>query len=222
MPKTANPDPSLFLDILNTLETLDIPYMIIGAFAGTVYGITRVTYDIDIVIDLNDAQIEPLAEAYPPPRYYADPYQMQQSIALGIMFNIIDGERGEKADLIPLTMVSRYRNAFQNRVRQTVNAGSATFDVWCARPEDVIIGKLMAWAEGRSRKHESDIYEMLTFYYLGLATDLDRPLDEAYIDRCAAQLGHDAAEFWHTVKTQARAEATRQHPAARPEMTEDA
>lgn len=210
MPKTANPDLSLFLDILKTLESLDIPYMIIGAFAGTVYGVTRVTYDIDIVVNLNDAHIGALAETYPPPRYYADPYQMQQSVAMGIMFNIIDGERGEKADLIPLTMVSRYRHAFQNRVRQTVDVGGATFDVWCARPEDVIIGKLMAWKEGRSRKHESDIYEMLTFYYLGLATDLGSPLDEAYIDQRAAQLGHDVAEFWRAVKTQAQNEAARQ------------
>jgi len=184
--------------------------MIIGAFAGTVYGITRVTYDIDIVVSLNDAQIEALAEAYPPPRYYADPYQMRQSIALGIMFNIIDGERGEKADLIPLTMVSRYRHAFQNRVRQTVGVGDATFEVWCARPEDVIIGKLMAWAEGRSRKHENDIYEMLTFYYLGLGSTLDSPLDEAYIDQRAALLGQDVLEFWQTLKTQAKAEAARQ------------
>ena len=143
MPKTGNSDLSLFLDILQTLESLEIPYMIIGAFAGTVYGITRVTYDIDIVVSLNDAQIDALAEAYPPPRYYADPYQMRQSIALGIMFNIIDGERGEKADLIPLTMISRYRHAFQNRVRQIVGVGDATFEVWCARPEDVIIGELL-------------------------------------------------------------------------------
>ncbi|HQI86371.1 MAG TPA: hypothetical protein PKV20_17485 [Anaerolineae bacterium] len=43
MPRTDKPDLSLFLDILNTLEALEIPYMIIGAFAGTVYGITCVT-----------------------------------------------------------------------------------------------------------------------------------------------------------------------------------
>lgn len=60
MPKNGNPDLSLFLDILKTLESLDIPYMIIGAFAGTVYGVTRVTYDIDMVVDLNDAHIEAL------------------------------------------------------------------------------------------------------------------------------------------------------------------
>jgi len=210
MPKTANVDLSLFFDILNTLETVNIPYMIIGAFAGAVYGVTRVTYDIDIVVDLEDAHIDALAKAYPPPRYYADPYQMRKSVALGIMFNIIDGERGEKADLIPLTMVSRYRRAFQNRVRQTIDMGNATLDVWCARPEDVIIGKLMAWAEGRSRKHESDIYEMVAFYHLGLTADLDTPLDETYIDQQSVQLGPAVVELWHTLKGQAREDVKRQ------------
>ncbi len=205
MPRADNPDLSLFLDILHTLEALEIPYMIIGAFAGTVYGITRVTYDIDIVVDLDDARIDALVEAYPAPRYYADPYQMRSSVAMGIMFNIIDSERGEKADLIPLTMVSRYRLAFENRVRQTVDMpGSAPFDVWCARPEDVIVGKLMAWAEGRSRKHESDIHEMLVYDALGFLGPLGLTLDEAYVERRAAQLGADVLEFWQLLKAAAR------------------
>jgi len=87
---------SLFFSILQTLESLNTPYMIIGAYAGTIYGVTRITYDI--VVDLNDAHIEALAAAYPSPRYYADPEMMRNSIQMGIMFNIIDGERGEKAD----------------------------------------------------------------------------------------------------------------------------
>ena len=37
---------------------------------------------------------------------------------------------------------------------------------WCARPDDVIYGKFLAWDEGRSRKHEADIYDMLVFKYL--------------------------------------------------------
>ena len=45
------PDLSLFLDILRTLEAIDAPYMIIGAFAAAVYGTTRTTYDIDVVVD---------------------------------------------------------------------------------------------------------------------------------------------------------------------------
>ena len=69
MPNERPPDLGFFLDILHTLEAIGAPYMIIGAFAATVYGITRVTYDIDIVVDLDEEHIEALAAAYPPPRY---------------------------------------------------------------------------------------------------------------------------------------------------------
>lgn len=103
MPGDRRPDLSLFVDILKTLENIDAPYMIIGAFAGTVYGINRVTYDIDIVVDLSERHIQSLSDNYPLPRYYADPEMIRNSIAMGIMFNIIDTERGEKADLMPLS-----------------------------------------------------------------------------------------------------------------------
>jgi len=127
-----------------------------------------------------EEHITALVAAYPLPRYYADPEQMRESIQLGIMFNIIDTSRGEKADLVPLTMASRYRQAFQRRVRQIVQVpGIEPFEVWCARPEDVIVGKLMAWDEGRSRKHETDIYEMMVFHYLGVDPALSAGFDEA-------------------------------------------
>lgn len=210
MPNESVPDLSLFFDILRTLERLQAPYMIIGAFAATLYGSTRVTYDIDIVVDLNESHIQALAATYPAPRYYADPDQMRDSIQKGMMFNIIDSSRGEKADLVPLTMADRYRQAFQRRMRQTVDApGLEPFEVWCARPEDVIIGKLFAWHEGRSPKHENDIYEMLVFHYMGLDPALSADFDEAYITTQAQTLGADVLELWAATQTAARQEADR-------------
>jgi hypothetical protein len=203
------PDLGLFLGILRTLENIEAPYMIIGAFAATVYGTTRVTYDIDIVVKLEEKHIQALTAAYPPPRYYADPVQMRDSIEMGMMFNIIDTDRGEKADLVPLTMDSRYHLAFRHRMRQTVEVpGSDPFEVWCARPEDVIIGKLMAWAEGRSRKHETDIFEMLVFHYLETDPTQSMSFEESYVDAQAKEMGQEVVEFWKTVKQAAREKAT--------------
>jgi hypothetical protein len=200
-------DLSLFVDILHTLEVIEAPYMIIGAFAATVYGITRVTYDIDIVVDLDERHIEALAVAYPLPRYYADLVQMRDSIQLGIMFNIVDTERGEKADLVPLTMASLYRRAFLRRVRQRVDVPSAQpFEVWCARPEDVILGKLMAWGEGRSRKHETDIREMMVYHYLGIDPEQSAAFDESYVDAEALRMGADIAALWEAIKASASEE----------------
>jgi hypothetical protein len=76
----VRPDLQFYLEILQTLEHLRIEYVIIGAFAGASYGIARTTFDIDIVVNLKEDQIEALAAAYPPPRYYADPEQMRSSI----------------------------------------------------------------------------------------------------------------------------------------------
>lgn len=210
MPAERKPDLSLFLDILKTLEKLSAPYMIIGAFAGTVYGITRVTYDIDMVVELSDAHIDALSEAYPLPRFYADPEMIRNSIKMGIMFNIIDTERGEKADLVPLNGTPDYRPAFERRIRQLVDIpGADPFEVWCARPEDVIAGKLMAWKEGRSRKHETDIFEMLLYHYLEAGSSgID--LSEEDIDRIAKNLGEETSRFWQEIKSNARREAGRE------------
>jgi hypothetical protein len=213
VPNEGIPDLSLFFDILHILEEINAPYMIIGAFAATLYGSTRVTYDIDIVADLNEDHIQALVAAYPPPRYYADPDQMRDSIAKGIMFNIIDSSRGEKADLVPLSMATRYRQAFHRRIRHRVDTpGIEPFEVWCARPEDVIIGKLIAWEEGRSSKHETDIYEMLVFYYLGLDPTLNAEFDEAYITAQISNLSQDVVDLWKATQETARQEVDELDP----------
>jgi hypothetical protein len=175
--------------------------VIIGAFAGTSYGITRVTLDVDIVVDLTEEHIQGLVAAYPPPRFYADPDQMRNSIRLGILFNIIDTSEARKVDLIPLTMKPGYSFALANRIRREIFiTPEVGFEAWFARPEDVIVGKLMAWQEGRSFKHESDIRDMLMAVKLGDDPELSASFDSVYIDRWAAQLGRDVEEFWHNLK----------------------
>jgi hypothetical protein len=213
VPNERTPDLRLFFDILQTLDRINAPYMIIGAFAAAIYGNTRTTYDIDIVVDLQERHIQALAAAYPPPRYYADPEQMRNSVRLGISFNIIDGKMGDKADLTPLTRDSRYRLAFQHRVRQTVELPDGTpFEAWCARPEDVIIGKLMAWEEGRSRKHEIDIYGMMLAHYARAVLGYGASFDEGYVTAQARRLGENIVEFWTSINEAAREEIRRRRP----------
>ena len=216
MPSEDKPDLTLFLDILQTLERISAPYMVIGGFAATLYGITHATYDIDIVVDLNEQHIMALVADYPAPRYYADPEQMRSSIRMGISFNIIDSKRGEKADLSPLTRDSRYRRAFGRRMRQRITwEGAEPFDISCARPDDVIYGKLLAWKEGRSLKHQSDIYDMLVFYYLDVAPEFASVLDEANLEAEAAALGLNVATFWRMVRDAAAPRGRTRRPSRR-------
>ncbi len=190
----------LYFDILQTFERLGVPYVIIGAFAGQAYGVTRLTVDVDIVVDLNEKHIQALASAYPLPRFYADPQQMRDSIRLGIPFNIIDSSEGRKVDLIPLTMKPGYEFALKNRVRRQVPA-KEPFEAWFARPDDVVVGKLMAWKEGHSFKHEQDIRDILVAVRSGEDTELTTLFDFNYVDRWTKQLGSQVQKLWQKLKT---------------------
>lgn len=196
-----------YLDVVRALDEIGAPYMIVGAFAATAFGLRRATFDVDIIVDLHEPHFDALARRFPPPRYYADPEQMRSSTQMGIMFNVIDTTLGAKADLVPLTREPGYRRGFARRIRQTFADEDGTeFEAWCARPEDIIIGKLMAWQEGRSDKHPSDIREMLVFAMSDLS---DEPLDIGYINLWAVRLGTDAAQLWGELRQQAAADIRR-------------
>jgi hypothetical protein len=190
-----------YLDVVLALDEIEAPYMLVGAFAATAFGLRRATFDVDIIVDLSEPHFDALARRFLPPRYYADPEQMRSSTRMGIMFNIIDTTLGAKADLVPLSREPAYRRAFARRIRRTfTDEDGAEFEAWCARPEDIIVGKLMAWQEGRSDKHPSDIREILAF---ALSDMSDEPLDMGYISLWAARLGADVAQLWNRIRRQA-------------------
>jgi hypothetical protein len=190
-----------YLDVVRALDEIEAPYMLVGAFAATAFGLRRATFDVDIIVDLSEPHFDALARRFLPPRYYADPEQMRSSTQMGIMFNIIDTTLGAKADLVPLSREPAYRRAFARRIRRTfTDEDGAEFEAWCARPEDIIVGKLMAWQEGRSDKHPSDIREILAF---ALSDMSDEPLDMGYISLWAARLGADVAQLWNRLRQQA-------------------
>ena len=102
---------------------------------------------------------------------------------------------------MPLSREPAYRRAFARRIRRTfTDEDGAEFEAWCARPEDIIVGKLMAWQEGRSDKHPSDIREILAF---ALSDMSDEPLDMGYIRLWVARLGADVAQLWNSIRRQA-------------------
>lgn len=199
-----NSDLSLYFLVLRKLEELDIPYVVIGAFAAIMYGIQRTTYDVDIIVAIDESHVNKLAAAFPSPRYYADPHQMLSAIHGNSTFNIIDAEQADKVDLFMLSMDNRYQTAFDTRVRrQLVGFDQEPFEIWVARVEDVIVGKLMAWAEGRSYRHVADIYEMMVFHYLQDSSK-ENAFDLAYVDERAATLGEEVLLQWQFLREAAR------------------
>ena len=50
-------------------EKLSIPYFISGSIASSVYGLARMTRDIDIAADIMENQVQPLTELLEPEYY---------------------------------------------------------------------------------------------------------------------------------------------------------
>lgn len=190
-----------YVRVAKALDEINAPYMIVGAFGGTIFGITRATNDIDIIVDLHEKDFEALSQKFPLPRYYADPEMIRNSVQMGIMFNIIDSTEGVKADLVPLKREPEYQLAFDRRIRETfTDEHDQPFEAWVAQPTDIIIGKLQAWNEGRSDKHPKDIFAIL-FFCLSGYSEYKINLDE--ISKEAARIGQETADMWN--KTLARA-----------------
>lgn len=190
-----------YIRVVKAVDESGAPYMIVGAFGGSVFGIARSTNDIDMLVDLQEKDCYAISERFPLPRYYADPEMIKNSIGMGIMFNLIDTEEGARADLVPLKREPEYQIAFNRRVRETFQSpGGEIFEAWVAQPTDIIIGKLNAWNEGRSDKHPKDIFAILFFCLQGYSNH-DVNLDE--VTKEASRLGQEALEMWN--KTLARA-----------------
>jgi hypothetical protein len=195
---------SFYVQVIKALDEIGAPYMIVGAFGGYPFGITRVTFDIDILVDLREQDFEALSQKFPLPRYYADPEMMRNSVQMGIMFNIIDTNEGIKADLVPLKREPDYQLAFERRVRREfVDPTGNSFSAWVAQPSDIIIGKLRAWDEGRSDKHPKDIYTMLIF---DLSGSSDVSIDYDLVTKEAARIGQETFEMWKQILAKAKEE----------------
>ena len=195
---------SFYIRVVKTLDEIGAPYMIVGAYGGSVFGISRSTNDIDMLVDLQEKDCYAISEKFPLPRYYADPEMIKNSIEMGIMFNLIDTEEGARADLVPLKREPEYQLAFNRRTRATFTDPSGEmFEAWVAQPTDIIIGKLHAWEEGRSDKHPKDIFAILYFCLRGLS-DQSVNLDE--VTKEAARIGQETLDMWSKTLARVREE----------------
>jgi hypothetical protein len=145
---------AFFTYVIEVLEGLGIPYMVVGGFAAILYGEPRLTIDVDIVVDMKPEHVTPFVSAFPIPDFYASEEGIRDSLQRRYPFNVIQPTTGAKVDLVPLPRDRFTRLAFQRRQRMTYDeAGrSATF----ITREDIIVAKLVAHRETGSDKHLRD------------------------------------------------------------------
>lgn len=145
---------AFFTYVVNVLESLGIPYMVVGGFAAIFYGEPRLTIDVDIIVDMDPAHVRPFIAAFPIPDYDVSEEAIRDALQRRYPFNVIQPATGAKVDLVPLPRDPFSRAAFERRRRleYDVSGRSAAFIV----PEDLVIAKLVAFRETGSDKHLRD------------------------------------------------------------------
>lgn len=167
------------LDVLrivtSRLDLAGIPYMVSGSLALGYYAQPRMTRDIDVVVELDDAGVQRVVAAFAAD-FYCDEDAVRRAVATRRLVNLVHLESAYKIDLI-VRKDSEYRKGeFQRRRRLSVGG----VDIWLVAPEDLLLSKLV-WA----RESASDLQLRDAAAVIASVPDLDWP----YISRWASPLG---------------------------------
>jgi hypothetical protein len=167
------------LDILKSvaarLQTAGIAYMVTGSMAMNFYATPRMTRDIDIVVELREADVARIVSLFQG-EYYIDRDIVEQAIRNRSMFNMIHNDLVVKVDCV-VRKESEYRREEFAR-RRTLNLDGEPITV--VAPEDLILSKLEWAKDSHSPIQLDDVRNMLRSV---------KNLDQAYLTRWADHLG---------------------------------
>lgn len=153
--------------MIRALEAEAIPYMVVGSISSNVYGISRLTKDADIVIELGSHSIRNLANRLGP-QFQLDPQLTFESVTATTRYIIKVADTDFKIELFQLSEEAHDQERFRRRRSLTVpGVGMA----YVASPEDVVITKLN-WHHRNGRgKDREDVRDVLAVQ--GDALDFD-------------------------------------------------
>lgn len=173
--------------LIDVLERMGVPYMLVGSFASGAYGEPRLTQDIDVVVDLPAGRVAEFCGAFPFDDYYVSAEAAARAARDGGQFNIIHPSSGNKIDVLIARTDPYGREQLARRQRVSILPDR---EGYTARPEDVIIGKMEYYREGGSEKHLRDI--------TGILVVSGEDVDRDYVTRWANRLG--LTEIWEAIQ----------------------
>jgi hypothetical protein len=176
----------LLRHLVNALGRLEIPYMVVGSLASGAYGEPRMTQDIDVVLDLRDQQVVALCQAFASDEFYVSEQAAREAVRRGGQFNIIHSVSGNKIDLLAVPPGEWGRTELARRRRMKI---LPDLEGYCARPEDVILGKMRYYRDGGSEKHLRDI--------TGILKVSGNEVDRQYVSLWAERMG--LTDIWQAV-----------------------
>lgn len=137
------------LRVVDALEALAIPYMVVGSFSSNAYGIPRSTKDGDFVLEIGDTAVSELLRALGG-EFKLDPQMSFETITTTPRYQLLHRETAFMVELFLLRNDPFDRLRFNRRVRRPLDAGGR--EAYLPTPEDVVIQKLRWSRLGRREK----------------------------------------------------------------------
>lgn len=146
-------------EINQLLESVNIPYYVSGGVASSIYGESRSTRDLDLVIEIQSEQIDLLVTTLQAARFYC-PEGAVEGIKQGRerMLNVTHTETITNADLY---VMDNSPFAASQMSRRKFLDMEDTPSFWVISPEDLVLQKLL-WGKGKqSEKQWRDVLGIL-------------------------------------------------------------
>jgi hypothetical protein len=142
--------------VVDALNQLNIPFMLVGSFSSNLYGVPRSTKDADFVIQLDPAKFQPLVAALTP-EFEVDPQVSFETITSTTRYRMRHRATAFLVELFELSPDPHDQTRFARRL-PTCFAGRSAY---AASPEDVVVTKLRWSMHGQRSKDVDDVRNVL-------------------------------------------------------------
>ena len=150
-------DPQLImLSVVDALERLDVPYIVVGSFSSNAYGIPRSTYDADFVVESFNLDVGALARLLAP-NLILDRQLQFETITGTTRYIASHASADFVVELFLLSDDEHHLERFKRRCRVRFHDR----EIWLPTPEDVIIQKLKWYLRAKRSKDIDDARDVL-------------------------------------------------------------
>jgi len=142
--------------VVDALDALRIPYMVVGSFSSNFYGIPRATHDADFVVQLEVGALSALVDRVGP-SFRLDPQMSFETVTATRRYRLQLADDPFSVELFLLSDDAHDLERFARRRQARI----LNRDVFIPTPEDVIVMKLRWSHDGRRGKDLDDAQNVI-------------------------------------------------------------
>jgi hypothetical protein len=167
--------------VTSKLESLKIPYMVGGSFAGSYYGFARNTHDADLIVAMRQDHVDGFVNAFSH-EFYLDRGSIEDALRTRAPFNIIHLESSFKVDFFVLREGRFDQESFSRRRLRRIDPNLDT-ETFLQSAEDTVLAKLEWYRLG------GGVSEIQWRDVIGILKAQGERADFGYMRRWSQELG---------------------------------